>query len=378
MRVMISCGEPSGDLYAGALAAEIRKADPSVEISGFGSDRLREAGAELVGDFHGLSVTGLLEVAGLLPRAYAMYRRLVAHATRTRPDVFVAIDFPDFNFVLARAMKKLGVPVVYYVSPQLWAWRRGRMKTMKRIADRVLVIFPFEETMYREARVPVEWVGHPLLDLTSPPEPREAFLGRHGLDPASPVVALLPGSRRNEVSQILPRLVAAAGLIRYRIPKAQFLVARAPHVTREMLAPLRDLEAQGAATVVDGDADSVLASADVALVASGTITVQAALHECPMVVVYRLSPLTYRLGKPFVHVHTYAMANLVAGRTVVPELIQDGFTPRAVAEEALKILTDPARALYVRAELREVRGKLGHPGASRRAARAVLAVARNK
>ncbi len=378
MRVLISCGEPSGDLYAGALAAEIRKMDPSAAIAGFGSDRLREAGAELVGDFHGLSVTGLLEVAELLPRTYAMYRRLVAHAKRTRPDVFVAVDYPDFNFVLARAMKKLGVPVVYYISPQLWAWRRGRMKTMKRIADRVLVIFPFEESIYRDARVPVEWVGHPLLDLTPPAEPREAFLRRHGLDPASPVVALLPGSRRNEVRQILPRLAGAAALIRYRLPRAQFLVARAPHVSPEMLAPLRDLEAQGAATVVDGAADGVLASADVALVASGTITVQAALHECPMVVVYRLSPLTYRLGKPFVHVNTYAMANLVAGRTVVPELIQDGFTPRAVAEEALKILTDPARAKYVRAELREVRGKLGHPGASRRAAKAVLAVARGK
>ncbi len=378
MRVLISCGEPSGDLYAGALAAEIRKMDPSAAIAGFGSDRLRQAGAELVGDFHGLSVTGLLEVAALLPRTYAMYRRLVAHAKRNRPDVFVAIDYPDFNFVLARAMKKLGVPVVYYISPQLWAWRRGRMKTMKRIADRVLVIFPFEEAIYREARVPVEWVGHPLLDLTPPAEPREAFLGRHGLDPASPVVALLPGSRRNEVRQILPRLVEAAALIRYRLPRAQFLVARAPHVSSEMLAPLRDLEAQGAATVVEGAADSVLTSADVALVASGTITVQAALHECPMVVVYRLSPLTYRLGKPFVRVNTYAMANLVAGRTVVPELIQDRFTPRAVAEEALKVLTDPARAKYLRAELREVRDKLGHPGASRRAARAVLAVARGK
>jgi lipid-A-disaccharide synthase len=378
MRVMISCGEPSGDLYAGALAAEIRKAEPSAEISGFGSDRLRDAGAELIGDFHGLSVTGLLEVAGLLPRTYAMYRRLVAHARRTRPDVFVAIDYPDFNFVLARAVKKLGVPVVYYIGPQLWAWRRGRMKTIKRIADRVLVIFPFEESVYREARVPVEWVGHPLLDLTSQPESRDAFRARYGLEPASPVVALLPGSRRNEVGQILPGLVDAAALIRYRLPAARFLLARAPHVPRELLKPLRDLEADGAAVVIDGDADSVLASADVALVASGTITVQAALHECPMVVVYRLSPLTYRLGRPFVHVNTYAMANLVAGRTVVPELIQDAFTPRAVAEEALRVLTDPAHAKYVRAELREVRQKLGHPGASRRAARSILSVARGQ
>ena len=377
MRVMISCGEPSGDLYAGALAAEIRTLEPSAVISGLGSDRLRAAGAELVGDFHGLSVTGLLEVAALLPRTYAMYRRLVTHAKETRPDVFVAIDFPDFNFVLARAMKKLGVPVVYYISPQLWAWRRGRMSTMKRIADRVLVIFPFEEPMYRDAQVPVEWVGHPLLDLASNPEPRAAFLGRHGLDPAAPVIALLPGSRRNEVRQILPDLVAAGALIRYRVPRAQFIAARAPHVSEALFVSMKDLQAEGAAAVVvDGAADSVLAGADVALVASGTITVQAALHECPMVVVYRLSPMTYRLGKPFVHVHTYAMANLVAGRTVVPELIQDDFTPRAVADEALRVLTDPARAKSVRADLREVRAKLGQPGASRRAAHAVLAVAR--
>jgi lipid-A-disaccharide synthase len=378
MRVLISCGEPSGDLYAGALAAEIRALDPSAVMSGFGSDRLREAGAELVGDFHGLSVTGLLEVAALLPRTYAMYRRLVAHAKKTRPDVFVAIDFPDFNFVLARAMKRLGVPVVYYISPQLWAWRRGRMKTMKRIADRVLVIFPFEEPIYRDAQVPVDWVGHPMLDLASNPEPRAPFLGRHGLDPAAPVIALLPGSRRNEVRQILPDLVEAATLIRHRVPRAQFIAARAPHVSPDLFAPMKDLQSQGAAAVVDGAADSVLAAADVALVASGTITVQAALHECPMVVVYRLSPVTYRLGKPFVHVRTYAMVNLVAGRTVVPELIQDDFTPRAVAEEALRVLTDPAHAKSVRAELREVRAKLGHPGASRRAAKAVLAAARRK
>src|SRR5215212_3216250 len=179
---MISCGEPSGDLYAGALATEIFRLDPSANITGFGGDRLRAAGASLVGDFSGLSVTGLLEVARVLPRTYATYRRLVADASARRPDVFVAVDFPDFNFVLARALRKLRVPVVYYISPQLWAWRRGRMKTMRRIADRVLVIFPFEESIYTAAGVPVQWVGHPLLDLAETPESRDAFLSRHGLD----------------------------------------------------------------------------------------------------------------------------------------------------------------------------------------------------
>jgi lipid-A-disaccharide synthase len=374
---MISCGEPSGDLYAGELALAIRQLDPSATISGFGGDRLRAAGADLVGDFQGLSVTGLLEAARLLPRTYRMYRRLVARAHAEPPDVFVAVDFPDFNFTLARALRKLRIPIVYYISPQLWAWRSGRMNTMREIADRVLVIFEFEERIYREAGVPVEWVGHPLLDVMPPERPKPQLRGELGLREATPVVALLPGSRRNEVRAILPGLVDAAELIRARVPAVQFLVARAPHVGDDLLAPLRRL-LPDAAVVVEGRADDVLTVADVALVASGTVTVQAALHECPMVVVYRLSPVTYRLGRPFVRVDTFAMANLVAGRNVVPELIQDDFVPERVAGEALKVLTDPAFASRVRSDLRDVRARLGRSGASARAARAVLDVACHK
>jgi lipid-A-disaccharide synthase len=369
---MISCGEPSGDLYAGALAVELLRLDPAAAIVGLGGPGLRDAGASLTADFRGLSVTGLLEVLRVLPRTYATYRTLVQQAQADRPDVFVAIDFPDFNFKLARAVHRLGVPVVYYISPQLWAWRRGRMKTMRQIADRVLVIFPFEEEIYKEAGVPVQWVGHPLLDVAQPTVPRDAFLSSLGLDPRKPVVALLPGSRHNELHAILPDLVRASTLIRERISDAQFVVARAPHLDDVSFAPIQQLPG---AAVVPGRADDVLAAADVALVASGTVTVQAALHECPMVVVYRLSPLTYRLGKPFVHVETYAMANLVAGRRVVPELIQEAFTPDRVAAEALRVLTDPSHAAAVRRDLHDVRGRLGTPGASRRAAEAVLEVA---
>jgi lipid-A-disaccharide synthase len=373
---MISCGEPSGDLYAGALTTELLRLEPSAVITGFGGDRLAAAGASLVGNFSGLSVTGLLEVARILPRTYATYRRLVDDARATRPDVFVAIDFPDFNFTLARALRKLGVPVVYYISPQLWAWRRGRMKTMRRIADRVLVIFPFEAAIYESAGVPVQWVGHPLLDIADTPAPKASFLARLGLDPHRPVVALLPGSRRNELHAILPDLARAAAIIRDRLPGVQFIVARAPHLRDDAFEPLATLGMTDSVVTVEDCTDDVLAAADVALLASGTVTVQAALHECPMVVVYRLSPLTYRLGKPFIHVDTYAMANLVAGRRVVPELIQDAFTPAAVADEALRVLTDPVHAASVRRELREVRGKLGTQGASRRAAQAVIEVAR--
>jgi lipid-A-disaccharide synthase len=373
MRVLISCGEPSGDLYAGALARELLALDPSAVITGFGSERLRTAGASLVADFQGLSVTGLLEVARVLPRTYAVYRRLLAHAAETRPDVFVAVDFPDFNFRLAHAMRKLGVPVVYYISPQLWAWRPGRMKTMQRIADRVLVIFPFEVEIYQRAGVDVEWVGHPLLDVTDPPAPRGSFLTGLGLDPAKPVVALLPGSRINEVRAILPGLLDAARIIHDRLPATQFVLARTPQLSDQLFAGIGT--SGPAIAMIENATDDVLAAADVALLASGTVTVQAALRECPMVVVYRLSPLTYRLGRPFVRVNTFAMANLVAGRQVVPELMQDDFTPDAVARHALALLEDPRKADAMRAELRTVIARLGTPGASRRAAEAVLAVA---
>jgi lipid-A-disaccharide synthase len=380
LRVMISCGEPSGDLYAGALATEILKLEPDAVITGLGSDRMRAAGATLVRDFKGLSVTGLTEALHVIPRSFQNYRALMRAANEARPDVFVPIDLPDFNLTfLARAFHRRGVPIVYYISPQLWAWRRGRLKTMKRLADRVLVIFPFEAAFYEAAGVPVTFVGHPLLEMTSQPEAREPFLRRHGLDPARPVVAMLPGSRRNELRAILPDLVRTAGVIATRLPATQFVVARAPHLDDGLLAPLADWPAHASTPVViEGETDAVLASADVAVLASGTVTVQAALHGCPMVVVYRVGPLTYRIGKPLLHVDTYAMVNLVAGSRVVPELMQDDFTPAAAAAEALRVLTDPHHAAKVKADLAAVRARLGTAGASRRAAEEVIAAARRK
>jgi lipid-A-disaccharide synthase len=373
---MISCGEPSGDLYAGALASEILNLEPGAAITGFGSARLRAAGASLVQDFTGLSVTGLTEALRVIPRSWQTYRALLRAADEERPDVFVPIDFPDFNFFLARALHKRGIPIVYYISPQLWAWRRGRLKTMKRVADRVLVIFPFEAAFYEQAGVPVTFVGHPLLDLTDPPVPRDVFLRDQGLDPARPVIAILPGSRRNELRAILPDLVRTAGVIAARVPGAQFVIARAPHLDDELLEPLSAWPGEvPPPLVLEGLTDNVLASADVALLASGTVTIQAALHRCPMVVVYRVGSLTYRIGKPLLHVDTYAMVNLVAGARVVPELIQDAFTPDAAAAEAVRVLIDPLHAARMRSDLEAVRARLGTPGASRRAAEAVIAMA---
>jgi lipid-A-disaccharide synthase len=365
-------------MYAGALVRELRGLDPSVEITGIGGDKLRAAGASLVDDYRGLSVTGLVEALRVLPRARRMLSRLANEARARRPDVFVAIDFPDFNFRVAESMHRLGVPVVYYISPQLWAWRPGRIKAMRRFASRVLVIFPFEEAIYRKAGVPVEFVGHPLIELARASVPREEFLESAGLDPRKPVVALLPGSRPNELRAILPGLAEAARLIAARVSAAQFVVARAPELDDALFETLESGHSQGPAapkiTVIEGQTDDVLAASSVALTASGTATVQAAIHGTPLIVVYRVSPLTYAVGKPFVKVDTYGMVNLVAGRRVVPELVQSSFTPDRVADEAVALLTNAARASAMRASLAEVRSRLGGAGASRRAAEAILRV----
>ena len=377
MRIMISCGEASGDLYAGALAAELLKRVPDAEIFGFGGPRLRAAGGHLLGEFSRFSVTGLTEALRVLPRSFAMLRHLLDEARERRPDVFVPIDFPDFNFRLMAGMRKLGVPVVYYVGPQLWAWRPGRMETIKAAVERVLLIFPFEKEIYRAAGVDARFVGHPLVDLAKEGMPRSSFLRDRGLVAEAPTVALLPGSRRNELEHTVPRMVAALPLIRARVPDVQFMVACAPNIEDWQFAPLMTAgDGLNRPVLVHDRTDDVIASSDVAITASGTATVQCALHECPMVVVYRLSPLTYRLGKPFVKVDTYAMPNLVAGERIVPELIQDDFTPQRVAYETVALLTDRARQARTRLALRRVREQLGAPGASGRAADAVLEVAR--
>jgi lipid-A-disaccharide synthase len=371
-RLLLSCGEASGDLYAGALIRELRALDAGVSISGLGGPHFAAAGGRLIDDYREIAVTGLTEAVAKIPRSLAAFRRLVRSAKRDKPDALVAIDFPDFNFRLARALKRLGVPVIYYISPQIWAWRPKRLETMRRIADRVLVIFPFEEAIYRDGGVPVEFVGHPLVDLAAPSASRSDFLRARGLSPTAPTVAVLPGSRPNEVSRILPDLLEAARLIQAAVPEAQFVVARAPHLDDRLFAQKGSDPGSDPFAVVEGDTDTVLASADLALTASGTATVQAALHDTPMVIVYRLSPLTYRLGRRLVTIGMIGMVNLIAGEKIVPELVQDAFTPEAVAREAIALLTDRERATRVKAGLARVRERLGGSGASRRAAQAIL------
>jgi len=375
LRVLLSCGEASGDLYAGALVRELRALAPGVDVFGLGGAQFVAAGGRQIADYRELSVNGLFEVVGKIPQLAAARSRIVASAEATPPDVFVPIDFWGFNYRLAQAMRKRGVPVVYYISPQLWASRPWRMQSMREIASRVLVIFPFEEAIYRKADVPAEFVGHPLVEMTTAAVDRRQFLEARGLTFSAPTVAILPGSRTNEVSRILPDLMAAASLVRSVVPDAQFVVARAPNLADDLFEPVRRANLPRT-VMVEGDTDAVLASADVTLTASGTATVQAALHDSPMVIVYRVSPLTYTLGRWLLTVDTFGMPNLIAGRRIVPELIQHEFTPQAVAREAISMLTDAARGARIREDLREVRQKLGSAGASHRAAKAILGHAR--
>jgi lipid-A-disaccharide synthase len=364
----VSCGEPSGDLYAAELVRHLKADVPGLASWGVGGDRLAAEGATLVAHIGELAVVGLLEVLRHIPTIRRAFRRVVEAADRDRPDAAVLIDYPDFNLSLARELKRRGVPVVYYVSPQIWAWKRGRIRTIRETVSRMLVIFAFEEALYRDAGVPVSYVGHPLVDLVRPAPDRGSFLRENGLDPKRPVITLLPGSRPMEVAHNLPRLLGGVRRIVAERPDAQFLLAVAPHLDAAKTASLC---AGLPVRVIAGQAHAAVGAADVAIVASGTATVETALLGTPMVVVYRVAALTYALGRPFIRVPHFAMVNLIAEREVVPELMQGDFTPERVAAETLSLLKDNARSSRMREDLAEVRRRLGDPGATARAAKIV-------
>lgn len=328
---------------------------------------MEREGAELIAHVRDLAVVGILEVVKHLPRIHQVFRNTVEALDRRRPDVAVLVDYPDFNLRLARELRRRGIPAVYYVSPQVWAWKRGRIKAIRATVTRMLVIFPFEEALYRSEGVPVSYVGHPLVDLVHASPDRGTFLARVGLDAGRPVIAVLPGSRRGEVGHNLPILAEAVRQLHRARPDVQFLLAVAPLLDPKRLMKAARLEGLPVRWVHD-ETHAAVGAADLALVASGTATMETALLGTPMVVVYRISRLSYALGRPFVRVPHYAMVNIVAEREVVPELIQDSFTPDRVVVEALSLLTDAPRRARMVSDLAEVRGRLGEGGASDRAA----------
>lgn len=373
-RILIITGEASGDLHGAHLAEAIAARDPSAQLVGIGGAGMRAAGVTMIPGIPQLDVMGLIGLSAvrfLIRRVLAVRRVLKAE----RWDLVVLIDNPGLNFHFARVAKAAGLRVVYYIAPQLWAWRPGRMKRIQRHVDHVVVILPFEEELYRRAGVRCTFVGHPLLDSVAPSYDRSTLRAKHNLDASAPVVGLLPGSRVAEVSMLLPVLLETARRLAASDPKTQFLLAQASSIDDNLLHNL--LRPSPVSVVVAKDQSSeVMAASDVLLVASGTATLQAAVVGTPMVLLYKTTWPTYWLARWLVRVPWIGLVNLVAGRSIVPELIQDEATAEGVWRETRRLLTDRQAYDDMKKGLREVRQSLGEPGASRRAAEVVLAECR--
>ncbi len=376
--IMLSAGEASGDLHGGTLCRALRDLEPGLRLMGMGGGHMAAAGMEVIVDLTGHAVVGGTEAVGRIPGLYHAYRALATRLVAERPRALVLIDFPEFNLRLARRARKAGVPVVYFVPPQLWAWRQGRVRQMARRVSRVLAVFPFEPPLYERARVPVEFVGHPLLDVLPLDLTREEARRRLEADPAHPLVGLLPGSRREEVERLLPPMLDAARRLAAADGRRRFVLGLAPTVPPEQVhAHLHHASASGPAVdVVTGRTYEVMAAADALLIASGTATLEAALLGTPMVLCYRVSWLTEFTVRLLARVEWIGLPNVVAGRAVVPELVQQDVTGARLADEATRLLEDPVAATAQRAAFKELRARLGEPGVGRRAARAVLATAR--
>jgi len=376
LRILISAGEASGEMYGAQLIEALRRRDSSLECFGAGGDRMRVAGCKTVVDAKDLSVVGITEILSHLPKIWGLFTQLIQEADAQSPELAIVIDSPAFNWRVAREMRKRDIPVVYYVCPQFWAWRQGRVRLLKKYVTKALVIFPFEEKFYRDRGVDTMFVGHPLADLARPSIPREDYADTNLLDATKPWITLMPGSRRNEVSMNLPTMLQAAEELG---PSHEFLLPIAPTLERGFL---QNLIGKAAVTLVP-EAVPALAQSRAGIIASGTATVEAALMDVPFVMVYRVSPLTYFLGKSRVKVPHFAMVNLIAGERIVPELVQHDFTVANVTSQVNEILPDGAARDRMLRGLAGVRARLrghalNHLPAAERAAGSILSLLKNE
>jgi lipid-A-disaccharide synthase len=371
-RILLVAGEASGDAHAAELVHEIRRLSPGVRFHGIGGAGARAAGMETTIDASEIATMGLTEVAEKGRAIVRAYRRLRREIRESPPDLVVLIDFPEFNLALAGVARRRGVPVLYYVSPQVWAWRRGRVRKILRRVDRLAVIFPFEAEVYGHDPK-VVFVGHPAVDRVRTTRPREETLRRHGFDPQRRLVTLLPGSRRREIDLLLPEMIGAAA--RLGPGRAlDFAIGLAPTIARELVeGALRT--APVPVRIVEGDTYDLIGASSLVLAASGTVTLETALLERPMVIAYRVSRTTAFFGRLLIRVPFIGMANLIAGRAIVPELVQEEATAERIAAEAAAILDDPERERRMIEELGRVRAALGESGAAARAAALALALA---
>jgi lipid-A-disaccharide synthase len=377
-QIFIISGEASGDLHGAKLATALLRADPDLKLEGVGGRLMKAAGVKLLADIRDLGVVGVVEVLSHLSSIWNVYQKVREKLRREAPDLVIFIDYPDFNLRMARVARRMNIPAVYYISPQIWAWRQGRIKTIAKLIDKMLVIFQFEKEFYDAAGLDCEFVGHPLLDDLKILPTRAQLRNRLGLDPDRPTVGLLPGSRYQEVSRLLPMMLSAMKRLKDRIPTLQLVLAAAPSLETGVVESIVSASGQVSkesgleVLVVADQSNEVIAASDAVVVASGTATLQAAILETPMVIVYKVFGLTYLLARMLVHTKHIGLANLVAGERIVPELLQSRVTAKTMEHEVYKMLTDPVYTEGIKKGLAQVKARLGLPGASARAAKTIL------
>ena len=375
---MVVTGEASGDMHGAKLVLAMRALNPHLSFAGMGGIELERAGVSMLFDAAKIAVVGVTEVLSHLGDILQARRTLLEHMRKERPDLLILIDYPDFNLLLAAKAKKLGIPILYYINPQIWAWRSGRVHAIRRLADRVAVILPFEQEFYARYGYQVDFVGHPLADTVEPGVDRPASVARYGLDPQKKLIGLLPGSRRKEIASLLPGFLEAAALLNRAYPgRYTFLIPQASTIDRRVLEQngLQQYQHSLDIRVLKEDRYTLMAASDAVVAASGTVILELALLNTPTVVAYRISPLTYFLGRLLIRkLQFFSLVNLIGGRAIVPELLQDAVTPERIAKELTRLLEDQAARSAMLEGLAEVRARLGGPGASARAAAIALSM----
>ena len=375
-RILISAGEASGDIHAAAVTAAIKKIDSSAEVFGMGGDALRNAGGEVLFDIKDHGVMGFVEVLKKLPDLFKLRDDFEKVMDERKPDCLITVDYPGFNMKLAKLAHDKGIPVVSYIAPSAWAWHKSRAKKVAKIVDKVACIFPFEYDVYKEAGAPVEFVGHPLVDIVKPRMTREEAMAFAGKEEGKKLILLMPGSRLMEIEKMLPTLLEAAKLIKKQLPEVGFVMPRAGTIPVSLLE--EKIKASGLEVkITEGNNYDLFSVADLALATSGTVTLEAALCGLGSVIVYKTNPVTYFIAKLVVNIPHIGLPNIVAAKSVLPELIQNDFTPAKVAQEAL-VLLESERNAKMKEDLAYVKERLGKSGAVGRVAELVLKIAGEK
>lgn len=366
-KILIVAGESSGDFHGSSLIQALRKIEPQIEISGIGGPRMRRAGCKIHFDISELSIIGFTDVLKNLAKIKRVFRRLLNEIDAQMPDACILVDYPGFNLRLAAEVKKRNIPVIYYISPQIWAWWKGRIRTIQRYVDKMIVVFNFEEALYRQAGIDVSFVGHPLLDIAYPGVSRENFCQKLDLSCEKITIGLVPGSRKMEVERILPILLESAQIITKELPQTQFVLLKAPGLAEDLFSS-RIKKCELPLAVCENQTYDFLNSCDFALVASGTATLETAIMQKPMLVVYKVSFLNWFIARWLIKLPFIGLVNVVAGKKIVPEFIQFQAKPPLIAKKALELLNNQDELRTIKSQLEKVRKSLGIPGASQRAA----------